>query len=449
MTTTGTIGAEYQSYCTSHDAPERIEVMLCDLNAVLRGKWLRGDEIDKLAKGQVRLPQSTYAPSILGAEVPETGLGAVQGDPDGMLTAIPGTLLEVPWAEGNVAQVLAEMLQPDGTISPLSPRQCLARQVSALADEGLFPVVASELEFYILRPRSEEGTAPEPPEGLPETQNYELGVLERYETLLSDILSAAALQGLPTDTLIAEYGPGQFEVNFRHGSDILAAADTAVLFRRLVCGVAAQHGLEATFMAKPYAEHPGNGMHVHLSLLDGQGSNVFSAESGLAPMLQQAVAGVLDSMAELQLLFAPHFNSYRRFQPGGFSPATADWGLDHRGAALRLPQTDGPAARLEHRISGADANPYLVIAAILAGVRRGLRGDLELPPPLDSDGANAGPPLSHDWLTALQNFETSQIALDLLGPEYHPVYCAVKRDEIARITSIISPAEYSFYLSRL
>lgn len=449
MTTTSTIGAEYQAYCATHGAPERIEMMMCDLNAVLRGKWLPGDEIDKLAKGQVRLPQSTYAPSILGAEVPESGLGAIQGDPDGMLMAIPGTLLEVPWADGNVAQVLAEMVLPDGAVSPLSPRDCLARQLRALADDGLFPVVASELEFYLIQHRAEEAMPPQPPEGLPETQNYELGVLERYQDLLSEILNDARVQGLPTDTLIAEYGPGQFEVNFRHGSDVLAAADMAVLFRRLVCGVAARHDLEATFMAKPYAAYPGNGMHVHMSLLDGQGKNVFSADSGLAPMLKNAVAGVLATMPELQLIFAPHFNSFRRFQPGGFSPVTADWGLDHRGAALRLPQTQGAAARLEHRISGADANPYLVIAAILAGVRRGLKGDLVLPPPLDDDAANASAPLSHDWHTALQNFEHSQIAFDLLGPEYHPVYCAVKRDEIARITSIISPAEYSYYLSRL
>ena len=441
--------AEYSTYCDSHGAPDRLELMLCDLNAILRGKWLPGDATGKLANGGVRLPISTYAPNILGQEVQATGLGIVAGDPDGVLQPVPGSLRPVPWAKGNIAQVQVEMVDGDGRINALSPREILGNVLARFQAKGLKPVVATELEFYVLKPRRHAGDPPEPPDRATGAQNYDLEVLARHEALLTDIQAAATAQGLATDTLIAEYGPGQFEVNFHHTDDVLAAADTALLFRRLVRGVAAQHGLEATFMAKPYGDHPGNGMHVHASLVDAGGQNILAAKTGVSGPMKAAVAGVLSTMREMQAVFAPHLNSYRRFQPESFAPSAPDWGFDHRGAAVRLPETSGPGARLEHRICGADVNPYLALAAVLGGMLHGMDAQPPLPPPLDDPKAEPAQPLSHDWTTAVDRLAASDFAADILGETYRDLYVTVRRDEISALCSIVAPVEYSAYLGRL
>lgn len=450
------IKKEWDHYCAQYGIPERIEVMLCDCNSILRGKWLPGSEFEKLLRGDVRLPLSTYVPSIFGCEVEETGLGIVAGDPDGILIPVAGSLHPVPWAEGNVAQILVEMSDESGEISPLSSRQALARTVERLETQGLFAVVATELEFYILQPRDFSQDAPLPPEGLPQAQNYELEVLSMHELLLTDMINAAAAQGLPTDTLIAEYGPGQFEINFHHVQDPLLAADYAVMFRRLVRGVAAKHGLEATFMAKPYAENPGSGMHAHVSILDAQGQNIFipDQEGHTHPLLLNAVGGVLASMAELQAIFAPHMNSYRRFQVNSFAPTAPVWGFDNRAAAVRLPETQTRAARLEHRICGADVNPYLALAAILTGMEIGIDQKTDPGPSLEEmQETNATPlveeKLSHDWITAVERFAASPLSGLVMGDTLRDVYVILRQYEIAQMTTQITPQEYATYLSRL
>lgn len=441
----------WAEYCKTHGTPERIELMLCDLNAILRGKWLPGEEVSKLVSGDVRLPMSTYAPNILGWEVEETGLGIVVGDPDGYMVPVASTLRREPWAEGNIAQVMVEMTDEDDVISNLSTRQVLKNVVDRMAADGLYPIVATELEFYIIKKRDDSSDAPEPPDRLPEAQNYDLEVLSRKGDILTDILSAAEDLGLSTDTLIAEYGPGQFEVNFNHTGDVLDAADTALMFRRLVRHVVDSHGYEATFMAKPYADHPGNGMHVHASLVDENGKNVFAAQEDeeVSERLKSAVAGVLSTMHDLQAIFAPHLNSYRRFQPMSFAPTTPDWGFDNRSASVRLPETHGPGARLEHRICGADVNPYLALAAILGGMHHGLKNALIPPAPLDDPAYEAPENLSHDWIYAVDRFEKAAITEEVFGPSFRDLYVAVRRNEIAELTTVISPIEYSAYLSRL
>lgn len=439
----------FAGYTETFGVPDRIELMLCDLNGILRGKWLPGDQTGKFAKGDVRLPLSTYAPNILGEEVEETGLGIVAGDPDGRLVPVESSLAPVPWAKGNVAQMLVEMVEAGKDDNPLSPRGILQSVLDRFAAKDMFPVVASELEFYIFKPRADASDAPQPPARTPDAQNYDLEILDRQEDILTEIQGACAVQGLATDTLIAEYGPGQFEINFHHTADVLRAADTALLFRRLVRAVMARHGMEASFMAKPYAEFPGNGMHLHASLVNGAGENVFSSDEGVGETLQNAVAGVLSSMADLQAIFAPHMNSYRRFQPNSFAPTAPDWALDHRGAAVRIPATKGPGARLEHRISGADVNPYLAFAAILGGMLHGIETKPALPLSLDDPKATPSTPLGHDWLMAVERFAQADIAATIFGTEYRDIYATLRRDEISKIATRLTQVEYEVYLGRL
>ncbi|MEO1329357.1 MAG: glutamine synthetase family protein [Pseudomonadota bacterium] len=445
--------AEFDAYVAEHGAPERIELLLCDLNAVLRGKWLPGDAIDKLDKGAVRLPMSTYAPSIMGYELGGTGFGIAVGDPDGVLVPISGTLKPAPWASAPAAQMLVDMCDVDGTICALSARNILKTVLDRFAAKGLRPVVASELEFYVLQVRESADEAPRPPSRTPDAQNYAADSLFRHEPLVLEILDAAKRQGLPTDTLVAEYGQGQFEINFKHSDDVMGAADATVLFRHLVRSVVSRFDYEATFMAKPYADQPGNGMHLHVSLLDASGRNVFTPSAGeeIAAPLRHAVAGLLDTVEALQAVFAPHMNSFRRFQPKSFAPSTPTWGLDHRAAGVRLPEVAGPAARLEHRICGADVNPYLAFAAILGGVLHGLEQEREPPEAARLDGDSPEPEnrLSQDWAGAVDRLAASDVAADILGPAYRDVYVAVRRGEIGALSQEISPVEYRYYLSAL
>ncbi|MDF0601430.1 glutamine synthetase family protein [Psychromarinibacter sp. C21-152] len=440
---------EFAAYEARHGTPDRLELLLPDINAIHRGKWLPGTDAKKLADGGVRLPLSTYAPNIMGEEIAETGLGMAVGDPDAVMVPVEGTLKPVPWAEGHVAQVQCEMTEDGEIVSPLSARDKLSAMLARFADRGLTPVIATELEFYIFCPRETPDEPPSPPPHAPDAQNYELNVLDRTQDILTEIQQASAAQGLATDSLIAEYGPGQYEINFHHTDDALEAADTAVLFRRLVRGVVARHGMEASFMAKPYAEHPGNGMHVHVSVTGGDG-NIFAGDGeAISDTLGHAVAGVLATMSDAQAVLAPHLNSFRRFAPGSFSPNRPDWGLDHRGAAVRLPDIAGAAARLEHRIGGADCNPYLAITAILGGVLHGLDATPELPLPIDDPSAPAPQPLAHDWRTAVDAFAASDFIAEVFGDRFRHIFATLKYDEIAKLTSEITPVEYRIYLGRL
>ena len=444
------LSEEYTAYCATHGTPDRIELMLCDLNAVLRGKWLRGDDLVKLEKGDVRLPLSTYVPNIFGSEVEATGIGSVVNDPDGFLEGVAGTLSRATWHSDHVAQMLVEMrAEKTGPISTLSSRKILQSVLDRFDANGLHPVVATELEFYLYQPRENPSDAPVPPGFSPGTQNYDLEVMARREKILTEIVEASSAQGIATDTIIAEYGPGQFEVNFHHTNNVLHAADTVIFFRRLVRAVAEKHGLAATFMAKPYREHPGNGMHAHISILDNDGQNIFDANSDEASVkLRSAVAGCLETMRDLQAIFAPHLNSYRRFMPGGFAPNSPDWGYDNRNAGIRLPEIKGPAARLEHRICGADVNPYLALAGILGGIDLGLAQKLQAPRNLEDPKSTPAKSLDHDWRRAVERFAQSDIAAEIYGQEYREIYAIGRRDEIDQIVSEITPAEYEFYLSR-
>ncbi len=230
----------------------------------------------------------------------------------------------------------------------------------------------------------------------------------------------------------------------------MLAADTALLFKRLVRGVARKHGMEATFMAKPYADFPGNGMHLHASVVGKDGKNIFdNGKDGASDTLLAAVGGTLDTMRDLAAIFAPHMNSYRRYRPLSFAPSAPDWGYDNRAAGVRLPEVNGPAARMEHRIAGADVNPYLVFAAILGGMLHGLETTPTLPLPLDDPKAEPAERLTSDWLRAVDQFASSDVAAKIFGTEYRDIYAAVRRDEITQLTNEISQIEYRTYLGRL
>ncbi len=436
------------SFIAQHPNLDRVELLFPDMNGVMRGKWLPASAVDKLLTDGVRLPMSTYALDIFGEDVEATQLATAIGDPDGFGRPVLETLKLVPWTQ-DTAQVIVTLNDPDGAACIYDPRTHLALQVARLDALGFTPVVATELEFYIHQKVDSGGAPPIPPEGLAGSQVYDLNATASLEPLLNDIRQFCDVQGIPADTLIAEFGPGQFEINFNHVPDALAAADHAILFKRLVRETARKHDLSATFMAKPYGAPPGSGMHVHVSLLDKEGQNIFSAEHDIAEPLKHAVGGLLGSMREFQAIFAPHANSYRRFQPGSYAPTALNWGMDHRGVAVRVPATKGNAARLEHRICGADVNPYLALTAILGGIADGLEANTDPGAALMQGDGSEGARLHHDWTNAVDEFEQSSNARRIFGDEYVRVYTACRRHEIAQLSTMISEAEYKTYLHKL
>lgn len=436
---------------------KEFDLFITDLNGNLRGKRLPASGLEGAMKDGVKLPQSVIGFDHWGDDVIENGLVFETGDSDGICLPVHDTPIPVPWSESPRDQILAMMFNPDGTPFLPDPRQLLASIVARFKALGYTPVVATELEFYLLDGQSEAKGRPQEPlmtEGhgrrLTDTDCYSIEEMDGLSNFFADVRSACEVQGIPADTIISELGPGQFEINMKHVDDALLAADHANMFKRLVKGVARNYEYGATFMAKPYAQKSGNGFHVHFSLLDENGVNVFDdgGDSG-TPLLRHAVAGLLDNMADSMLIFAPHLNSYRRFQNGAHAPTFASWGYENRTVAIRIPESPTVARRIEHRVAGADANPYLVLAVVLGAALDGIERKLEPVAPIEGDAYSVSedfPLLPNRWEQATEIFKKSSFMQEYFGDTFIRVLSAVKEQEQEKLYSKISDVEYEAYL---
>jgi glutamine synthetase len=255
-------------------------------------------------------------------------------------------------------------------------------------------------------------------------------------------------QGVPAGAATAEYGGAQFEVNLGHLDDPVLACDHAMMLRRIVKGVAARHGLEATFMSKPFADQSGSGLHVHASLVDDQGQNVFDETTPDGDrLLGHAIAGLQATTYDAMAFFAPNINAYRRFAANQFVPVNTSWGINNRSVSFRVPMGGGRARRIEHRIAGADANPYLVMAAMLAGFHHGLANKLTpTQPSTGNAGEEADPDMPLRLWSALDRLEGSSLMATYFGPRYPSAYAAIKRSEFEAFMAEVLPREYDWYL---
>ncbi len=431
---------------------DTFEALLPDLNGRLRGKWLSRDHLDKAFQGHLKLPLTTLGFDIWGRD-PESWVFE-SGDADGICVADANTLAAVPWLPDPTGQLLMSLRNPDGSHCGYDPRDILRGVLDRFDRLQLTPVIALELEFYLFdherdlfgRPTHSQRAI----DGGPAVggQTYSMDQLEEVAPLMRAIRDACISQQIPVDTLIAEAAPSQYEVNLCHGDDALLAADHSVMLQRVIKGVARQHGKLATFMAKPFGELAGNGLHVHCSLLDAQGRNVFDngSEQG-SESLARAVAGCLSTMAEVMAIFAPNINSCRRFQLGSHAPLAASWGYENRTTALRIPVGNSADRRIEHRVAGADANPYLVVAAILAGMLHGLEGGLLPPPATEGDAYQQhGINLPRHLPDSLQRLEQSDFVREYFGQEFLRVFLAAKRQELAEFDQRVTTLEYDAYL---
>ncbi len=445
---------EAADFLAQHPDTVAVDAMVPDLGGVIRGKRLPVAELPKLFSEGLQLPASVFLMDATGTATGPLGRGISDGDPDYEVRAIPGSIAPVPWAPEPRAQVLCTMFDENGRPDPNEPRNVLSRVAARFRELDLVPVVAVELEFYLIDRERAEGGAPQPPRAPAtghrdrETQVYSLGTLDDYDAFLSDLMATCAAQNIPAGAASAEYAPGQFEINLGHLPDPQRAGDHAVLLRRAVKGVARRHGMDATFMPRPYLEYAGSGMHIHLSLADGDGRNVFadSDPHGNAA-LRHAVGGILATMAEGMAVLAPGANAYRRFQPNLFVPLAPNWGANNRAVAVRIP--GGPAAsrRLEHRVAGADANPYLALAVTLAGAHYGIANEIDPGPPTGRDeSGDIRPELPLRWPEALERFAKAEILPEYLGREYATLYRLIREAELEKYDRHIPPVEFDWYL---
>ncbi len=444
------------SFLAANPGVEYIDAIVIDLCGNAIGKRLPVAHAAKMVAGGTPICGAMQLVDVMGNTADPMGHGFSDGDPDAMARPLVGTLATVPWSGGRHAQVLCELTDAqDGAPFWYAPRLVLAKTLDRFAALGLTPVLALELEFYLIDlARSDDGApipCASPLNGRRERQGQVLSLakLEEYQPVIDAMLAACKAQGLPVSTVISEYGPGQFEINLEHQTDVLQAADHAALMRRAVVATARQLGYDATFMSKPFIDLSGSGLHLHLSMLDDKGDNIFDpARADGEVKLGQAVAGLQATLHEAMAIFAPNLNVYRRFKPDEFTPVTRDWGENNRSVAFRLPPvSDGAARRLEHRVAGAEANPYLVTAAVLAGVHHGLSGALQ---PLAKKTGNAGAEVDGTlpltlW-DALAAFRHAEILPGYLGADYMQIYAEVKSAELIDFMEEISAREYCWYL---
>lgn len=435
---------------------EMVDLLLPDMNGLLRGKRITRDALEKIYTDGVCLPMSLIATDITGNTVEETGLGYDIGDEDRICRPIANTLKVIPWQNRPMAQVLLSMEDGQGGLFAANPREVLKRVLDQYTAKGLTPVVAVELEFYLLDPQLDELGRPQPSinpatgERNKTTQVYYMEDLNDYQDFTDAVTQACRAQHIPADTAVAEYAPGQFEINLKHRNDALLACDDAILLKRAIKAVASQEGLLASFMAKPFVDQAGSGTHIHVSVLDKNGTNIFACTpENPSDALRHAIYGLQSTSKDCMLMFAPHANSYRRFVLNAFVPLNDCWGFNNRTVAMRVPHSDPANTRIEHRISGADANPYLVTAAVLAGMLHGLETQGDPGPPITGNAYKQTAPRTLFWRDTIDDFLASDFVKAAFGLEFQHIFGQQKLKEMRSFYTEVTTLEVEWYLRQV
>ncbi|UUY09438.1 glutamine synthetase family protein [Pseudomonas sp. J452] len=439
--------SEVRAFRAANPDVRYVELICLDIPGHFYGKRYPMDMLEKVAAGgPLKVPQNCVLLGAQGGLHPIGDYCFNDGDPDAPRRLIPGTLKPVRWEKQPMGQML---ISSDGTEAPIEfePREVLARVLKRLDARGIRPVVAFELEFYLFDRALSNGLPQFPRDPLTgdadDQPNMHIERLTRFSDVLHETVEAAREQGVDANVITAELGPGQFEINFAHCDDGLHAADQAALFCRSTRGVAMQHGYRASFMSKPYLQAPGSGMHVHVSLYDKAGNNLLDGDNQRP--LRHAVAGCLELLPHCMPIFAANHNAFRRYGAMVNSASKASWGFEDRDACIRIPESDGKNLRIEHRLAGADANPYLVLAAILSGMEYGLDMAREPIPSLNED-RRSGIDFPKDMLTAVAAMASHEVVKDKLGSEFVFVYCENKRQDHLDFMNEVSAREYRWFL---
>lgn len=440
-----------KDWLRKHPLVRTIRVAAVDLNGQARGKRIPARFADRVVKDGTRFPMSVLNLDIWGEDIENSPLIFEAGDADGVLLPTERGFVPMPWLEAPTALLPLWMFRENGRPYEGDPRHALSGIVNRYKALGLSPVVAMELEFFLIDDSGKTLQVPPSPRSGKRRKAAEtlaLRALDAFDTFFTDLYDACEAMDIPADTAISEAGLGQFEINLMHGDDALRAADDAWLFKLLVKGLARRHGFAASFMAKPYPEYPGNGLHTHFSVLDAAGHNVF--DNGTpegSDMLHHAIGGCLAAMADSTLLFAPHANSYDRLVPEKHAPTGVCWAYENRTAAIRVPSGSATARRIEHRVSGGDINPYLMLAGVLGAALIGIE-DKIAPPPAITGNAYALdlPQIPDTWEAAITTFEHSAIIGRIFPAELIRNLVLTKRQELHYMNELSPTEQVEVYL---
>ena len=434
-----------------------VECLVPDLTGVARGKILPRSKFTQ-DRG-MRLPEAILGVTVTGnwPDEPELGQLISEIDRDMHLVPDPSTVRPVPWAVDPTAQVLHDCYFRDGSEVDYAPRSVLKQVLRLYEQRGWQPVVAPEMEFYLVAKNTDPDLPLRPPlgrSGRAETarQHYSIDAVNEFDPLFEDIYDYCEAMELDIDALIHEIGAGQMEINFLHGN-ALDLADKVFFFKRTMREAALRHDMYATFMAKPMAGEPGSSMHLHQSVLErATGRNLFSqADGSPSPAFFHYIGGLQKYLPHVVALFAPYVNSYRRLAGGGGAPTNVEWGTDNRTAGIRVPDSDAQNRRIENRLAGSDANPYVALAASLACGYLGLLGRIEALPEIHRN-ANTQPSsiaLPQGLSEAVRLLGEAPELEQLLGRRFCAIYRAVKNSEYAEFMKVISPWEREHLLQHV
>jgi glutamine synthetase len=447
-------GDEAEAFLKANPDIQCIHVVWTDLCGLQRGKFLRRDELVPAWNDGRFFPISALALDVTGQDVAETGLVWDEGDRDLVFWPVGGSLKPIPWSTEPAAQYIAHICDTDGTMHFADPRNLLSRMVDRLRELDLTPVGAVELEFFLMDRDAALAGTPIAPRSLvsgarpQHYQAYYLQDLDDFSPFFSELYIFADIQGLPAKTLISEYAPGQMEIVLRHRTDILKAADESIMLKRLIKAVAEKHGLIATFMAKPYAQWTGCGMHVHVSLTDAGSRNLFAAADPVKnELLRHALGGLMETMSESTLFFAPNANSYRRFRRNSYAPISVSWGINNRTVSLRIPAGAPETCHIEHRSAGADANPYLVLSSVLAGMHYGITNKIDPGPPVLGNGyEQSSKRIPSNWNAAIEALWNATVLKDYFGEKFIECFCTLKEVEADRFNAEPTSRDFAWYL---
>lgn len=418
-----------------------------DLNGQARGKRLPASRAAKLTDGSAKMPMSALSLDIFGDDVADSPLVFETGDQDGFLRPADRAPVPMPWLAEAAVLLPMQMYEQNGTPFEADPRHILRRVLDGYAARNWQVMAATELEFFVV---DEDANRPLGHRLAAGGDILGLGSLEACAPFLDELYAASEAMNIPAEAATSESGKGQFEVTLSHGPAMKAAEDTW-LFKMLVRGLAQKHGMAATFMAKPHDEDAGTGMHMHFSVIDENGTNVFDdgTEHG-STLLKQAVAGCLESMAEATLIFAPHENSFRRLVPGAHAPTAVGWGYENRTASVRIPAGPGKARRIEHRVAGGDTNPFLLFATVLGSALNGIDNAITPPAPVTGNAYDADlPTLAKTWAEAVEVLDKSHSLRRILSPTLVDLFVGQKRQEIARIADLSNDVRLALYFDRV
>ena len=420
---------------------EDVEALVPDMAGAARGKLLPAD---KCGTSEIKMPEAIFGQTISGGYVENKD--NVE-DRDMVIVPEFDTLRLVPWLKEPTASVFVDYVGKDGGTIDAAPRQVLRNVLALYEAKGWAPVVAPEVEFYLINPHADSNAEVEPPEGRlgrTETSRQPFGIdqMNDFDAFINDVYSFCEVQGIKIDALSQEMGPAQLEINFLHG-DPLTLADHVFLFKRTVREAAIQHEMHATFLAKPMAEEAGSALHIHQSIVDIEnGSNIFSTKTGKASKLFSSYIGGLQKyMPEALLVFAPYVNSYRRFLNSWSSPINLAWAVDNRTVGLRVPASGPEARRVENRLAGSDVNPYLAIAATLACGYLGMEQGLKAAAPIEGSAYDIPFSLHPHIYASIAAMKSSDAMRKTLGEEFVALYCALKESEYREFQSLITPWE--------